>query len=100
MAARTDYFFGAPFARLSRWLEDDTLLFWAYVLFLSSCVVSSLQVVTQYLFIGCVIPLTFIKYTNTYASYAPPFLVSPGRKAGRPISILLCAAGLYLFVLI
>ena len=89
--------------RLNGWLEDDTLLFWAYVLFLIGCAVAILHGIAHYLFLWIVIPLVFLRAVVLEASRSPLELsfgakVSLSRvlKGGRTVSVIGSAACLYL----
>ena len=89
--------------RLNGWLEDDTLLFCAYVLFLIGCAVAVWQGIAHYLFLWIVIPLVFLRAVVVEASRTPLELsfgaklsLSRVLKGGTTVSIIGSAADLYL----
>ena len=88
--------------RLYRWLEDNTLLLWAYVLFLIGCVFAIFHDIAHYFFLSLVIPLVFLKAVQLDASRSFSARLSLSRvlKFGTTISLILSAAGIYLVMLI
>jgi O-antigen ligase len=93
-------FLAGAFVGLNRWRQHDRLLFCAYVLFLG--LVPIFEAFAYYLFLCAIVPLVALKAVRLDAYHSPaegcppPRLCLPGVRNG--ISVILCAAGVYLLV--